>query len=383
MCQELGWLVNIEKSELDPRQVFDFVGYQFDLKSGRVRPTPDRWQTLQQKIQTLLSRPACLVRQFIVLDRSANSHREASSPRPATHEAYSMASQKQLEGSGITRKGLSHPQISASQSEVVAGGRQFTSRPTITPSKALCANLYRCIKRRVGWSLKWAYCKRNLVPSRKQAAYKLSRTKSNLPSIKRVSRPLLWQDSSYSNWQHHSGVIHKQGRRHEIGPSLCPTVENLDLVYQEAGVTTYSRPAECGSRQTIQARPDHPDPVVSPSRGFPSNMQQVALASNRSICHEVQQEVTSVCVTSTGSPGLSSWCSEPNMGGSRCLCFPPAVIFGKWWRSCRAAHARESFWSLQGGPTCLLVSSGHVQPNPIEPIQPAQPANTALQSDAS
>ena len=36
MCQSLGWLVNIEKSELEQKQVFDFVGYQFDLKSGRV-----------------------------------------------------------------------------------------------------------------------------------------------------------------------------------------------------------------------------------------------------------------------------------------------------------------------------------------------------------
>ena len=43
MCQDLGWLVNLEKSELEPKQVFDFVGYQFDLRSGRVRPTPDRW----------------------------------------------------------------------------------------------------------------------------------------------------------------------------------------------------------------------------------------------------------------------------------------------------------------------------------------------------
>ena len=43
MCQKLGWLVNLEKSELEPKQVFDFVGYQFDLRSGRVRPTPDRW----------------------------------------------------------------------------------------------------------------------------------------------------------------------------------------------------------------------------------------------------------------------------------------------------------------------------------------------------
>ena len=49
MCQQLGWLVNLEKSELEPKQDFDFVGYQFDLRSGRVRLTPDRWQNLQEK----------------------------------------------------------------------------------------------------------------------------------------------------------------------------------------------------------------------------------------------------------------------------------------------------------------------------------------------
>ena len=46
MCQDLGWLVNLEKSELEPKKVFDFVGCQFDLRSGRVRPTLDRWQIL-------------------------------------------------------------------------------------------------------------------------------------------------------------------------------------------------------------------------------------------------------------------------------------------------------------------------------------------------
>ena len=59
MCQKLGWLVNTEKSELEPKQVFNFVGYQFDLRSGRVRPTPDRWQSLQDKIKSLLLLPAC------------------------------------------------------------------------------------------------------------------------------------------------------------------------------------------------------------------------------------------------------------------------------------------------------------------------------------
>ena len=67
MCQDLGWLVNLDKSKLEPKQVFDLVGYQFDLRSGRVRPTPDRMQNLQTKIQTLLSLPVCPVRQFMSL----------------------------------------------------------------------------------------------------------------------------------------------------------------------------------------------------------------------------------------------------------------------------------------------------------------------------
>ena len=67
LCQELGWLVNMEKSELDPKQVFNFVGYQFDLHTGRVRPTPDRWQSLQSKIQELLARRSCSVRVFMSL----------------------------------------------------------------------------------------------------------------------------------------------------------------------------------------------------------------------------------------------------------------------------------------------------------------------------
>ena len=57
-CQELGWLVNKEKSELDPKQVFNFVGYQFDLREGKVRPC---WQTLTDKILSILSGPVCLV----------------------------------------------------------------------------------------------------------------------------------------------------------------------------------------------------------------------------------------------------------------------------------------------------------------------------------
>ena len=67
LCRELGWLVNKEKLELDPKQVFNFVGYQFDLREGKVRPTPERWQTLKDKILSILFSPVCPVRQFMSL----------------------------------------------------------------------------------------------------------------------------------------------------------------------------------------------------------------------------------------------------------------------------------------------------------------------------
>ena len=40
MCQQLGWLVNLDQSELDPKQVFNFVGYQFEVQSGPTQAGP-------------------------------------------------------------------------------------------------------------------------------------------------------------------------------------------------------------------------------------------------------------------------------------------------------------------------------------------------------
>ena len=51
ICQGLGWLENVEKHELDPKQVFNFIGYQFNLKEGKLRPTLDHWHTLTAKDQ--------------------------------------------------------------------------------------------------------------------------------------------------------------------------------------------------------------------------------------------------------------------------------------------------------------------------------------------
>ena len=174
MGQQLVWLVNFEKSA-GAQQDLNFIGYQFDLRSDQVQLTPDQWQNLQEKMLKLLSLPACPVREFMSLiglltASKKKEKKKASSSRPTSYETHSAA---QLEGSRITGKGDPKPQVLAPPFSMMAEGRQCPYSPTITPNKTCSANIYRRIDRRVGRSLRRALCKSNLVPSGKQAAYKL------------------------------------------------------------------------------------------------------------------------------------------------------------------------------------------------------------------
>ena len=51
-------------------QVFNFVGYRFDLVTGRVLPTPERWETLQEKLRLMKGHQQCTVRQFMSIKAS-------------------------------------------------------------------------------------------------------------------------------------------------------------------------------------------------------------------------------------------------------------------------------------------------------------------------
>ena len=161
---------------------------------------------------------------------------------------------------------------------------------------------------------------------------------------------------------------------------------NLDLVYQtlsDPQSPTYSRPAKCGRGQAIQARPSNSDRMVPPSRDFSNCVQQVAPASNRSIRHEVQQQVASVCVPSTRFPGHCSRCTQSAMGGSGCICLPTSSPIWKSIGEVTEFPMQQNNSNCPGVAKHALVPGpgSHVQPDPIESTQSAESADTALQSD--
>ena len=56
LTQSLSWIINQEKSELKPTQVFSFVGYEYHLDSALVKPTQERWLKLKDLILQLKSK---------------------------------------------------------------------------------------------------------------------------------------------------------------------------------------------------------------------------------------------------------------------------------------------------------------------------------------
>ena len=162
-----------------------------------------------------------------------------------------------LENPRIPRKGDPYPKISPSTSKMVISRSKCPPRSSTQPCST---DIHRCLKRRLGCTIRRSLRKRDLVPTRKQVAYKLCGTKGGLSGPKRVPRPLFKQYCTRSNRQHQSYCLHKQGRMPEVGPTVCPIVANPDLLLHESGdphTPTHSRPAECGNRQAIQTRPDH------------------------------------------------------------------------------------------------------------------------------
>ena len=169
---------------------------------------------------------------------------------------------------------------------------------------------------------------------------------------------------------------------------MCPPVENPDLVYQQTGHSqspTHPRSAEPGSRQAIQTRPENSNRVVSPSRTLPGDMQQVALTPNRHFCNKVHQQVSPVCITSTGSPGLGSRCTRQVMGSSGPICISTSSHLGQSGGEVAGLPMQENHSDCPGLALHALVVgfSDHVQPNPTEPSLLAKSAHTIIQSDST
>ena len=104
LCHDLVWVFNLSKSKFEPKHTFDFMGYPYDLLHRLVRPTQNRWETLKQKLVTLVSRRICLVRQYMSLTGLLTTMTETTTFESFPYEAHPVGFEEHLQGSQILGK---------------------------------------------------------------------------------------------------------------------------------------------------------------------------------------------------------------------------------------------------------------------------------------
>ena len=388
LCQELGWLVNKEKSELVPKQVFNFVGYQFDLKEGKVRPTEERWQALTDKIRSMMSDLVCPVRKFMSLiglltATEKQVHLGRLHMRPTQwHLKNNWRVSESLEKVIPVPKSL-HPHLRwwLEESNVLLGQPLHPLKHALqiftdASNEGWGAHLDDHTARGT-WSL----------PESKLHINHLE-LKAVFLALKGVSNPGLQQDSVDSYRQHNSGCLYQQRRGDEVGVTVCRTVENPVLVHQTAGNpqgTLHPQPAECDSRQAIQTWPDHSNRVVTSSSSVPSCMLKVAPATSGPVCHQIQQQTAPVCVTGARPPGLGSGCTQPLLGGPGPIRLPTGSHLGQ------SGGEAPGLPLQQNNPDCprvaqhalVLGPGSNVKPDPTVSAQHTQPSVSAIQPGPS
>ena len=348
--------MNKEKSELDPKQFFNSVGYQFDLKEGKVRPTPEHWQALirQNSDNFVWSGVSSLA--VHVPHRSTHTHRKASPPRSTSYETHTVALEKQLEGPRITRKGNTSPQVAPPSLKIVSVGEQCATRSTITPTKTCSADIYRCIKRRVGHSLK--------CTARGTWSLPESKLHMNHLELKAVFLALKEFPDFFSN--------------HIV---LCALLWRI-LTWCTRRQVTLKTPGQQNGI-AIQTRPNHSNRIVPSPSGLPSHMFSVAPAPSGPVCHQIQQQTATVCVTSSRPRGMGSGCTQPVLGRSGYLCLPTSSHLGQSGGKVAGLPMQQNHTDCSGVAQHALVlgPSGHVQSDSTVSAQCDQSGNSTIQPD--
>ena len=119
--------------------------------------------------------------------------------------------------------------------------------------------------------------------------------------------------------------------------------------------------------------------MVAPSRGLPGNMLPVAPASSGPVCHQVQQQTASICITGSRPPGMDSGCTQPPIGGAGPLSYPTSSHLVQSGGEVVGLPVQEnnSDCSRVAQHALVLGPIGHFKPDPIVRAQLALSVDSA------
>ena len=185
--------------------------------------------------------------------------------------------------------------------------------------------LYRCLKQRLGRSLRASLYKGSVVRQGKKATH-------NVLELKAVSLALQsfkdqCQNQTVLVAMDNSSVVAyiNKKRRNPLGGDVRSPVEDHDLVPSlpdNLKSQTHSRVSECDGRPSVQVEPSAVNRMITASTGVQTDFSQVVHSSCRSICHSSEPQSSTVRISNPRPKCLGHRCSKRKLVGSHCLCLP-------------------------------------------------------------
>ena len=320
LTQSLGWIINQEKSEAKPTQVFSFVGYEYHLDSALVKPTQERFDPTTQ-VNTCFD-----CKMFDVTNWVARLNGEnGPTLRDDFNEALSVSPQGVLEISSVVGQPRSLGRNHFSTPRMVAESHKRDERCRPSSQRPQYTTLYRHLKRRLGRSLRASLYKGSVVRQEKRATHKCSRAEGSFSGPSKVQGPVSKPNSVGCYGQLNSSSLLKQTRSNPLSGDVHSSVEDHDLVPSlpdNLESQTHSRVSECDGQSSVQVEPSPVNRMVTASAGVQTDLSKVVHISCRSICHSPEPQSSTVHISSARPKCLGHRCSQCKLVGSHCLCLP-------------------------------------------------------------
>ena len=296
LTQSLGWIINQEKSELKPTQVFSFVGYEYHLDSALVKPTQERWLKLQDLILRLKLKRVLTARCLMSLIGLLASmekmvpegrlHMRPFQFHLKEHRRYPQALDSLLPW---TEAIAAHLDWWQNPSNMMKGADLHPKDHSI--------QLFTDASNE-GWG---AHLDQNSTKGL------WSDQEKGLTGPSKLQGPVPEPNSASCNGQLNSGSLHKQTRRNSLSRDVCSPVEDYDLVpslSHNIESQTHSRVPECDGRPSVQVKSSAVNRMVTTSAGVQTDLPKVVHTSCRLICHSSEPQTSTVRISCPRPKGL-------------------------------------------------------------------------------
>ena len=172
-------------------------------------------------------------------------------------------------------------------------------RRTSPPQGTGKTDIYRCLKCKLGHSLRSKFYRRALVSFRKAPSHQPIRNEGSFSGPAILQDRLHEQSSPYRLRQHLSGGLYQQTGQHKISRTLCSHVENPHLVSPKQCHTqrkACTGLTQCDSGRPLKEEPDSINRVVSVSTDLQTNLKTLGESPSGPVRNQPEQKTSYICI---------------------------------------------------------------------------------------